>query len=179
MTRNLITRRLVALAAAGILACGAIGAVGAYAAPQSASNAADTADGTVVAAASSQADSSATSDSGYAEGSLAAQHAARGIDFSNVTEVSIEQCAPCHGGSWEAIQQVTTDMWKGVGQISDANPHQAHATNGYVCSNCHNLTDGPSVQQCNGCHAFGVPEGWTEKDPTTTTYGLAEDEPLY
>lgn len=162
----IVGKRVAAVLAAAALMGGAVGVVGASAATGGASEQAGQ-------AASEQAAGD------YAEGSVKANHAALGVDLAGVTEVSIEQCSPCHGGSWEAIQETTVDMWEGVGQISDANPHEAHATNGYVCSSCHKLTEGPSVQQCNGCHAFGVPEGWLEKDPTTTAYGLVADEPLY
>lgn len=125
--------------------------------------------------------SEATASTSYAENSLAGQHEARGTDISNLADVSVETCTAtgCHGGSWDAVVEETDAIWEGLGQIGEANPHAAHATNGYACSDCHSLFDGASVNQCNGCHAFETPDGWEDKDPTSTVYGLTQEEPLY
>lgn len=100
-----------------------------------------------------------------------------GQDFSTVSDVSIETCtSTCHGGSWDSVVDKTDALWAGFGQIPDANPHYAHATNAFECSDCHSLTD-TSVNQCNGCHNFETPSTWIDKDPTTTIYGITADEP--
>lgn len=114
------------------------------------------------------------------EDSLIAYHEALGKDFSNVTEVSASTCtseAACHDGSWDAVVKETEAMWEGVGQISDANPHDSHAASGYQCADCHSL-EGTSVNQCNGCHNFDTPATWDEKDPATTVNGVATEEAL-
>lgn len=141
--------------------------------------------GLCVAGCSSDGSSGASGSSAMsgeaAEGSLIAYHEGLGQDFSGVSEVSVSSCASeaaCHDGSWDAVVEETDALWEGVGQIPDANPHHSHATNGFECSDCHSLA-GTSVNQCNGCHNFETPDGWDEKDPTTTIYGAAEDEPLF
>lgn len=151
---------LVSVATAAILSCGVCG----------------------LAACSPQASTSSENASvSYTEDSIMGQHEARGTDITNLTEVSIDSCtgSGCHGGSWDSIIESTDAIWEGIGQIPDANPHAAHATNGFVCENCHSLTEGPSINECNGCHAFETPEGWVDKDSTTTIYGLTTEEPLY
>lgn len=130
----------------------------------------------------SSSESSGSSDSAVeaSEDSLVAYHEALGKDFSGVTEVSVSTCtseAACHDGSWEAVVEETEALWEGVGQISDANPHDSHAASGYQCSDCHSLT-GTSINQCNGCHNFDTPATWVDKDPTTTVNGVATEEPL-
>ncbi len=115
------------------------------------------------------------------DGSVLAQHQARGIDLGDITEVSVASCAEssCHGGSWEAVVAKTENMWEGVGQIGEANPHEAHGSAGFTCDNCHVFSASASINQCNQCHAFATPEGWVDKDPTTTQYGLITELPLY
>ena len=134
-----------------------------------------------LAACSPQPEDSAQPEISYTQESLIGQHKARGTEIANLAEVSIESCTGtgCHGGSYDAVIEETEAIWEGLGQIPDANPHNAHATNGFVCQNCHTLADGPSINQCNGCHAFESPDGWEDKDPTTTVFGLVNDEPLY
>lgn len=134
-------------------------------------------------AACTPSESSSGSDGSSAESSedsLIQMHEDMGNDISDITEVSVENCTndDCHGGSYDEIVAATEDMWEGVGQIGEANPHDAHGTNGYVCEDCHSLT-GTSINQCNGCHDFESPEGWEDKDSTTTVDGLVVDEPLY
>ena len=73
----------------------------------------------------------------------------------------------------------TDAMWKGIGQITDANPHAAHGTNAFECTDCHVLTSGPQTNECNECHDFETPTGWSEKSYTTTIYGVTGTEPLY
>lgn len=117
--------------------------------------------------------------SNAAEGSVIAYHEALGQDVSTFTEVSTEVCASaCHGGSWDAIVESTDAMWPGIGQITEANPHDAHASGGYTCESCHSL-EGTSIVQCNGCHNFEAPANWDNKDPLTTQYGVVADEPLF
>ena len=134
--------------------------------------------------------SSGTSDSGsegtssgeYAEGSLLAYHENLGEDLSGLldTEVTWSSCENdgCHG-SYEEIRDETEDMWEGIGQITDANPHSSHASNSYECTDCHTLTDSAQINQCNKCHDFDTPEGWDDADPTTTIDGVTATEPLY
>lgn len=113
--------------------------------------------------------------------SLVAYHEALGQDFSAVTDVSVASCtsqSACHSGNWEHIVEQTDELWEGFGQIPAANPHYAHATNGFACVDCHSL-EGQSVNQCNGCHNFASPSTWIDKDPLTTTYGPAVNESLY
>ncbi len=116
----------------------------------------------------------------YSDDSIIAAHEQRGTDLSALEEVSIESCTAngCHGGSWEALVEENEAMWKGIGQISDANPHAAHASNAYECADCHSL-GGTSVNQCNGCHVFPSPDSWTDKDKTTATDGPTNDAPVY
>lgn len=122
-------------------------------------------------------DSQGMADTGAAaEGSLVAVHEAIGQDISGVTEVSIEQCSSCH--AWEKAVEKTDALWEGIGQISDANPHFSHATNAFECSDCHSLTES-QVNVCNQCHIFESPEGWVDKDKTTTNYGIKATEPQY
>ena len=124
-------------------------------------------------------DSTAT----VAEASVLGQHAALGVDLAGlgIEEVSVASCVDggCHGGSYQAVREKTDAMWEGVGQIGAANPHDGHGSSGYVCGDCHTLSAGPSVNQCNGCHNFASPEGWEDKDPMTTQYGATATVPLY
>lgn len=116
-----------------------------------------------------------------APGSVIAYHSSLNLNTDSMTEVSVETCASqaaCHSGSWDSVIESTEDMWEGIGQISAANPHASHGTSGFTCESCHSLT-GANVNQCNGCHAFETPEGWVDKDPATTAYGLTKDAPLY
>ncbi len=109
-------------------------------------------------------------------GSVMAYHTTLGLDMSAITEVSIDACSACH--SWDKVVASTVDMWEGLGQITDANPHDSHATNAFACGDCHKLYE-PQVNVCDQCHIFPSPEGWVEKDKTSTNYGITEDEPLY
>lgn len=59
--------------------------------------------------------------------SLVAAHTAINQDISSLTEVSYLACGACHGDYTE-IRDKTKDMWTGIGQITAANPHEAHAT---------------------------------------------------
>lgn len=59
--------------------------------------------------------------------SLVAAHTAINQDISSLTEVSYLACGTCHGDHTE-IRDKTKDMWTGIGQITAANPHEAHAT---------------------------------------------------
>ncbi len=129
---------------------------------------------------SSSSESSAIDTSEYTDDSLIAVHENLGSNIQDVTEVSVEACtgSGCHGGSWDSVVEETDAYWEGIGQIDDANPHASHGSGGFVCANCHNLV-GTSVNTCNQCHNFESPEGWVDKDYTTTTYGMIEDEPLY
>ena len=114
------------------------------------------------------------------EDSLYAYHTALNQDWSNVAEVSVATCTSepaCHGGSWDEVVAETEAMWEGVGQITDANPHSAHAFSGYTCESCHSLYE-TNINQCNGCHNFDSPANWIDKDPMTTVYGVATEEPL-
>lgn len=128
--------------------------------------------------ASSGSSSGSAAKSDAAEGSLVAYHQGIGQDISNVTEVSFESCAPCHGDA-DTIRSKTDDLWKGIGQISDANPHESHATNALECSDCHTLSSGPQVNVCNQCHEFDTPDGWTDMSSQTTTYGITGTEAPY
>ena len=116
----------------------------------------------------------------YSEDSLIQLHADLGTDISDLTEVSVAACTndSCHGGDFESVREATEDLWEGIGQIPDANPHEAHASAGFACDSCHSLT-GTSVNVCNQCHDFDTPDGWVDKDSTTTIYGLVANEPLY
>lgn len=112
------------------------------------------------------------------EGSVIAYHEALGQDTSVFTEVSWSTCATeavCHGSMDEVIEE-TEAMFAGIGQIPAANPHLAHASNAFECSDCHSLT-GTSVLMCNECHNFELPSDWVGKDPRTTTYGHSESAP--
>jgi hypothetical protein len=161
LTRNMKRASLVAGAGAVVLAIALCGAAAQPDAIASAAGASDSSDG--VAAASSALDE------GGGQG-LVAQHEALGQDISSLTEISYESCGTCHG-TYEDIQAATEDMWEGIGQIPDANPHTAHATNALQCSDCHSL-EGTQVNVCNQCHNFDSPDGWVDKDPTTTCYGV-------
>ncbi len=125
---------------------------------------------------SSEGGLDSTSAGDAAEGSLVAVHEAIGQDISNLTEASIEQCSSCH--DWEETVEQTDALWAGLGQISDANPHYSHATNAFVCGDCHRMSEA-QVNVCNQCHIFESPDGWLEKDKTTTNYGIRETEPQY
>lgn len=105
----------------------------------------------------------------YSPDSLYAFHAdGLGLDFSTIDEVSYNTCVAsgCHG-AWEDVVASTDALFERLGQISDGNPHYAHATNAYACGDCHGLTTASELV-CNKCHIFAVPEGWTEPDKTTT-----------
>lgn len=115
--------------------------------------------------------SSPESSAEAAEGSLVAYHESIGLDISGLTEVSYEACSECHGDVDE-IRAETEDMWAGIGQISDANPHASHASNAFECTDCHVMTESAQVNVCNQCHEFVSPEGWTDMDPKTTIYGM-------
>lgn len=117
----------------------------------------------------------------YSDDSVLAYHEALGQDLSFIEQPSATSCTSdtaCHKGSWESVVESTEGMFAGFGQIPDANPHESHATNAFECGDCHSMT-GSSVNQCNGCHNFDTPEGWTDKDPATTCYGIATEEPQY
>lgn len=128
-----------------------------------------------------ESSSSSTTTASYASDSMMGQHEARGTDITNLTEVSAESCtgSGCHGGSYASVREKTEGYWEGVGQIGEANPHDGHGSSGYACENCHSLSEGASVNQCNGCHNFKSPEGWTDKPADTTQYGVVNDEALY
>lgn len=114
----------------------------------------------------------------YSEGSVIAYHEALGKDTSTFTEVSWSTCATeaaCHGSMDEVIEE-TEDMFEGTGQIPAANPHFAHASNAFECSDCHSLTSA-STLMCNECHNFELPSEWVGKDPRTTIYGHSESAP--
>lgn len=116
----------------------------------------------------------------YSADSLYAHHAdTMGLDFSGITEVSYETCVSsgCHG-DWDKIVADTDAMFAGLGQITDANPHDSHATNAFACSDCHSLTETSNLI-CNQCHIFTVPEGWTEPEKTGTNYGTTATEPMF
>ncbi len=129
---------------------------------------------------SSSSDSSGnkSAQANAAEGSLVAYHQSIGQDISNVTEVSFESCESCHGDA-DKIRSKTEDMWKGIGQITDANPHESHASNALECSDCHTLSSGAQVNVCNQCHEFDSPEGWIDMSSQTTTYGVAGTDAPY
>ena len=104
--------------------------------------------------------------------SLFEVHEAAGQDISGiVTEVSWQTCEPCHG-DYNAIRAATEDMWEGIGQITDANPHSSHGSNAIECVDCHQL-DTPQVNVCNQCHEFDTPAGWVDMDPQTTIFGVS------
>lgn len=112
-----------------------------------------------------------------------ASHLALGLEaIKDVTEVSIASCTSspaCHGGSWDAIVAKTASMWPARGQITEANPHESHASSAFECADCHALS-GASVLTCWQCHEyFELPDGWEGKDPTTTIYGNTATEPMY
>lgn len=111
----------------------------------------------------------------YAADSLYALHESFGVDITMIEEVTVASCtsAGCHGGDWQAIVEKGEGMFKGIGQIPDANPHFAHATNAYECGECHSL-EGTSILMCDECHNFAAPEGWDTKDPRSTIYGHSE-----
>ena len=136
----------------------------------------------LVACTSSSSDegSSSTTTVEYSEDSLIQLHEDLGSDISDVTEVSASTCTQdsCHGGSFDEVREETDAYWEGIGQITDANPHASHASAGFDCDNCHSLT-GTSTNVCNQCHDFDTPEGWVDKDATTSPYGLVTEEPLY
>lgn len=125
--------------------------------------------------------SSPSASSDVANDSLVAFHSDFGTNISDLTEVSEASCTEsgCHGGSYAAVRETTEGLWAGIGQIGDANPHDSHGSSGFVCENCHNLSDGASVNECNQCHAFDSPEGWDDKAADTTQYGLVTEQPLY
>lgn len=122
--------------------------------------------------------SSSGTETEAADNSLVAYHASIGQDISYITDVSYSTCSQCHGSVDEIVAK-TDAMWEGIGQITDANPHDTHGTNAFECEDCHVLTSGPQVNQCNACHDFDTPDGWEEKSYTTTTYGVTGTEPLY
>lgn len=104
--------------------------------------------------------------------SLLEAHEAVGQDISGiVTEVSWQTCEPCHG-DYKAIRAATEDMWEGIGQITDANPHSSHGSNAIECVDCHKLNE-PQVNVCNQCHEFTTPAGWVDMDPQTTVFGVS------
>lgn len=109
---------------------------------------------------------------GAAEGSLVAVHEELGMDISSIEEVSWSTCEPCHG-DYQAIREATDAMWPAIGQITEANPHKSHASNALECEDCHTLSDGPQVNQCAVCHNFEAPEGWVDREPTTTIFQLS------
>lgn len=110
-------------------------------------------------------------------GSLLAVHDDAGINISAIVkEVSYTTCTTCH--DWDETVAATEDMWPGLGQITPANPHAAHATNAFACADCHAM-DEPQVNVCNQCHIFESPEGWVEKSKLTTNYGITATEPAF
>ena len=132
---------------------------------------------------SSGGDAGSASDAevAYSEDSLMGYHDSIGQDITGLTEVSEEACtgSGCHGGSYEAIREATEDYWEGIGQISDANPHESHASAAFACEDCHTLSDGAQVNVCNQCHDFDTPLDWVDKAADSTQYGLTTEEPLY
>ena len=75
--------------------------------------------------------------------------------------VSDEVCLSCHGGTYEAIEELTADY-------GDSNPHGGtHGWGGASCNECH--TDGSSKpadenNQCLVCHA------WPRNDQSLIEY---------
>lgn len=115
----------------------------------------------------------------YAAGSVYGYHTdVLKLDFSAVTEVSYASCieSGCH--SWDKVVASTEGMFPGLGQITDANPHAAHATNAYLCSDCHSL-NGVSILTCDSCHIFTAPEGWDEPSKMYTNFGLTATESMF
>jgi len=130
---------------------------------------------------STTSDETDTAVEAFAGDSTIGYHQALVADLSVFTDVSLETCTTtpgCHDGGIEALRMATDGFWEGIGQIGSANPHFAHASNAYECRNCHTLSEGPRINQCNGCHNFDSPVGWMDKDSTTTTFGIATEEPL-
>ena len=167
-------RRISLIAAAGVLAV-AIVACGFQAPSSDAAEIAGAKAAGATAIASAAADSSALevvdiSASPDASGGLVAMHETLGVDISSITDISYDTCGTCHG-DYQTIRARTEAIWPGIGQISDANPHTAHASNSLACSDCHSLTS-EQVNVCNQCHDFEDPSGWVDMDSTTTAYGL-------
>ncbi len=116
----------------------------------------------------------------YTDDSLIAKHMAFNQDLTALVEkpspTSCTQDTMCHGGSWDKVVEDTENYYNGENFSVVANPHAAHATNGFECEDCHSLT-GTSVARCNSCHEFKVPDGWIVPDFVTSLW--LDDEPPY
>lgn len=65
--------------------------------------------------------------------------------------VSDEQCMSCHGGSYEAIAELTADL-------GDWNPHDSLHGGYNSCINCHEKDKEVTFNYCENCHVYAPDE---------------------
>lgn len=105
-----------------------------------------------------QEPSSGTSNSSAAVGSVLSTHQGRaGFDL---TEATVEGClnAECHQHSEESQVAATENYGTAL-----FNPHESHISYTLECSDCHSMSDTPTLY-CNKCHNADLPVGWENPD---------------
>lgn len=65
--------------------------------------------------------------------------------------VSDEQCMSCHGGSYEAVAELTADL-------GDWNPHDSLHGGYNSCINCHEKDKEVTFNYCENCHVYAPDE---------------------
>lgn len=65
--------------------------------------------------------------------------------------VSDEQCMSCHGGSYEAVAELTSDL-------GDWNPHNSMHGGYNSCVNCHEKDKEITFNYCENCHVYAPDE---------------------
>ena len=86
-------------------------------------------------------------------GSLLAIHTNGQLEAGDYTP---KTCLGCHN------RTELNASTEGYGGDTGTNPHSAHEPAG-TCTDCHSVS-GQSTIKCNSCHAWEVPEGWTEPE---------------
>lgn len=61
--------------------------------------------------------------------------------------VSDEQCMSCHGGTYEAVAELTSDL-------GDWNPHNSMHGGYNSCVNCHEKDKEVTFNYCENCHVY-------------------------
>lgn len=65
--------------------------------------------------------------------------------------VSDEQCMSCHGGTYEAVAELTSDL-------GDWNPHNSMHGGYNSCVNCHEKDKEVTFNYCENCHVYAPDE---------------------
>lgn len=95
---------------------------------------------------------------GCAPQQQAADSSSTGGDDATTTQtaeagayVSDEQCMSCHGGSYEAVAELTADL-------GDWNPHNSMHGGYNSCVNCHAKDKEVTYNYCTQCHVYAPDE---------------------